>query len=323
MNRLSRKKQKQIIASLIEGNSIRATCRMTDTAKGTVLKLLADIGKVCKEYQDKALRDLTCKRIQCDEIWSFCYAKDKNVPEDKKGKFGFGNVWTFTAICADSKLIPSWYIGRRNLESAMTFMKDLSGRLKNRVQLTTDGHGMYLEAVAGTFGTDVDFSQLIKLYGHNPEREVRYSPAQCIGTIKNHVNGKPKSKNISTSYVERQNLTMRMSMRRFTRLTNAFSKKVENLGHAVSLHFMYYNFCRIHRSLRVTPCNGSRGYRSSVGNRRYSCLINLLQSKRLTNIFSFAIILLYFPLKYKLYTIYCATKFGIYYIYSLTLRGFI
>lgn len=253
MNRLSREKQKQIIASLIEGNSIRATCRMTDTAKGTVLKLLADVGKACKEYQDKVLRDLHCKRIQCDEIWSFCYAKDKNVPEDKKGKFGFGDIWTFTALCADTKLVPAWHIGRRNLQNAMHFMSDLASRLKNRVQLTTDGHGMYLEAVMGTFGIEVDYSQLVKLYGNNPEKEVRYSPAKCIGTVKNHVNGKYEPKNISTSYVERQNLTMRMSMRRFTRLTNAFSKKVENLGHAVALHFMYYNFCRIHRSLRVTP----------------------------------------------------------------------
>ena len=253
MNRLSREKQKQIIASLIEGNSIRATCRMTDTAKGTVLKLLADIGKACKEYQDKVLRDLPCKRIQCDEIWSFCYAKDKNVPENKKGKFGFGDIWTFTALCADSKLVPSWHIGRRNLENATIFMRDLSGRLKDRIQLTTDGHRMYLDAVEWTFGKDIDFSQLMKIYGSSPEGKKKYSPAQCLGTKKYKINGNPDSKNISTSYVERQNLTMRMSMRRFTRLTNAFSKKVENLGHAVALHFMYYNFCRIHQSLRITP----------------------------------------------------------------------
>lgn len=253
MNKLKPEKQKQIIAALIDGNSIRATCRMTDTAKGTVLKLLADVGKVCAEYQDKALRNLSCKRIQCDEIWSFCYSKDKNVPENKKGQFGFGDVWTFTAICADSKLVPSWHIGRRNLENATIFMRDLSGRLKDRVQLTTDGHRMYLDAVEWTFGKDIDFSQLIKLYGPSEDTEKRYSPAKCNGTQKHKINGNPDEKSVSTSYIERQNLTMRMSMRRFTRLTNAFSKKVENLSHAVALHFMYYNFCRIHQTLRVTP----------------------------------------------------------------------
>lgn len=253
MNRLEPEKQKQIIGSLIEGNSIRATCRMTDTAKGTVLKLLADVGKACKEYQDKVLCDLPCKKIQCDEIWSFCYAKDKNVPEDKKDKFGYGDVWTFVALCADSKLVPSWYVGKRDLQTATVFMKDLASRMKNRVQLTTDGNRAYMEAVERAFGFDIDYSQLIKLYGNEPEKEVRYSPAKCIGTKKENINGNPDTKNISTSFVERQNLTMRMSMRRFTRLTNAFSKKVENLSHAVALHFMYYNFCRIHQSLRITP----------------------------------------------------------------------
>jgi IS1 family transposase len=253
MYRLNLQKQVQVIASLVEGNSIRATCRMTGVAKGTVLKLLADVGKACSEYQDKVLRNLSCKKIQCDEIWSFCYAKDKNVPEDKRGKFGFGDVWTFTALCADSKLVPSWHIGNRDLQTAKAFMNDLASRMKSRIQLTTDGHRAYLEAVEGAFGWDVDYSQLIKLYGADKEGEVRYSPAQCIGTKKEKINGNPDPKNVSTSYVERQNLTMRMSMRRFTRLTNAFSKKIENLGHAVALHFMYYNFCRIHQSLRVTP----------------------------------------------------------------------
>jgi IS1 family transposase len=250
---LNPEKQKQIIASLIEGNSIRATCRMTDTAKGTVLKLLTDIGKTCMEYQDKTLRNLSCKRIQCDEIWSFCYSKEKNVPDNKKGKFGYGDVWTFTAICADSKLVPSWHIGRRDYGNAYIFMRDLADRLKSKVQLTTDGHKMYFESVEDAFGGDVDYSQLVKFYGQSEDSEKRYSPAKCIGTQKIKINGNPDSKNISTSYVERQNLNMRMSMRRFTRLTNAFSKKIENLEYAIALHFMYYNFCRIHQSLRVTP----------------------------------------------------------------------
>jgi IS1 family transposase len=253
MNRLDKKKQAQIIAALVEGNSIRATCRMTGAAKGTVLKLLADVGKVCSEYQDKVLRDLPCKRIECDEIWSFCYSKEKNIPDDKRGEFGYGDVWTFTAICADTKLVPSWWIGRRDADNATTFMNDLADRMKSRVQLTTDGHRMYLEAVENAFGSQIDFSQLIKVYGTPTENETRYSPAQCMGTEKKVIQGNPDLKKTSTSYVERQNLTMRMSMRRFTRLTNAFSKKLENLGHAVALHFMYYNFCRIHQSLRITP----------------------------------------------------------------------
>jgi len=253
MNKLRKEKQAQVVAALIEGNSIRATVRMTGVAKNTIVKLLAELGKACAEYQDKAFKNLSCKRIQCDEIWSFCYAKEKNVPQDKRGIFGYGDVWTFTAICADTKLVPSWHIGRRDLEDATIFMKDLASRLANRVQLTTDGHKMYLEAVDHAFGADIDFSQLIKLYGQTAEGQKRYSPAQCIGTLKTRINGNPEAKTISTSYVERQNLTMRMNMRRFTRLTNAFSKKIENLFYAVSLHFMYYNFCRIHQTLRVTP----------------------------------------------------------------------
>jgi len=211
------------------------------------------LGKACAEYQEKVFKNLECKRIQCDEIWAFCYAKEKNVPEDKKGKFGYGDVWTFTALDAETKLVPSWYIGNRNIEEATIFMKDLASRLKNRVQLTTDGHKMYLEAVEDAFGSEIDFSQLIKIYGSNPESEVRYSPAECIGTERHKVQGNPDPDHVSTSYVERQNLTMRMNMRRFTRLTNGFSKKVENLACAVALYFMYYNFCRVHKTLRVTP----------------------------------------------------------------------
>lgn len=253
MNKLSQQKQTQVISALVEGNSIRATVRMTGVAKNTIVKLLANLGMACAEYQDRVFKNLLCKRIQCDEIWSFCYAKEKNVPEDKKGVFGYGDVWTFTAICADTKLVPAWHIGRRDLENATLFMEDISSRLANRVQLTTDGHKMYLEAVESAFGSEIDFSQLIKLYGQTPEGQKRYSPPQCIGTIKTKINGNPDHRQVSTSYVERQNLTMRMSMRRFTRLTNGFSKKVENLFYAVSLHFMYYNFCRIHQTLRVTP----------------------------------------------------------------------
>ncbi|MHB8131971.1 MAG: IS1 family transposase [Mobilitalea sp.] len=256
MNRLSIERRARIIGCLVEGNSLRATARMTDTAINTVVKLLVDSGKACSEYQDKALRNLNkCKRLQCDEIWSFCYSKEKNVPEDKKGQFGYGDVWTFTAICADTKLVPSWMVGSRDLETAEIFINDLASRLSHRVQLTTDGLKVYLEPVEGAFGGDIDYARLVKLYGESPEAKMqkRYSPAKYTGSHKEVVFGNPEGKHISTSYVERQNLTMRMSMRRFTRLTNAFSKKVENLAHAVALHFMYYNFARIHKTLRVTP----------------------------------------------------------------------
>ncbi|RJO61105.1 DDE domain-containing protein [candidate division WS5 bacterium] len=253
MNRLTAYKQKQIVSALVEGNSIRATCRMTGAAKGTVLKLLSEIGKACADYQDTVFRNLECKKIQVDEIWSFCAMKEKNVPEDKKGIFGYGDCYTFTAIDADTKIVPSWLVGRRTLENATWFMKDLAGRLKNRVQLTTDGHKPYLNAVEDAFGSDIDYSQLEKIYGNTRESEIRYSPAECTGIIKKKIQGNPDPKHISTSYVERQNLTMRMSMRRFTRLTNAFSKKADNLSYAVALHFMYYNFCRIHQTLRCTP----------------------------------------------------------------------
>lgn len=260
MNKLTKEKRIQVISSLVEGNSIRATCRMTGVAKGTVLKLLKDIGAACTKYQDKSLRNLSCKRLQCDEIWSFCYAKEKNVPEDKQGEFGYGNVWTWTAICADTKLVPSWYIGNRDAISAIRFMKDLKKRLKYRVQLTTDSHRAYLSAVPTAFGDKIDYAMLIKKYGHEAGNspDVRYSPPSVVGVEEMPINGTPKSRHISTSFAERNNLSMRMGMRRFTRLTNAFSKKVENLACAVALHFMYYNFCRIHQSLKVTPAMAAK-----------------------------------------------------------------
>lgn len=253
MNKLTRNKRAQVLSALVEGNSIRATVRMTGVAKNTVVKLLVDAGKVCAEYQDKVLRNLKCKKIQADEIWSFCYAKQKNVPEDKRGKFGFGDVWTWVAMDAESKLVVSWLVGHRNAEWAKAFMMDVASRLSNRIQLTTDGHHTYFEAVDEAFGADVDYAMLVKMYGSETPGEARYSPAKCIGTQRKTVNGKPKSKDVSTSFIERQNLTMRMNMRRFTRLTNAFSKKIENLKHAVALHFMYYNFVRQHQTLRVSP----------------------------------------------------------------------
>lgn len=253
MNKLSPIKRAQIISCLVEGNSLRSTARMCEVAFNTVLKFLPEIGKACEDYQKRVLVNLPCKRIQCDEIWSFCYAKDKNLPQDKQGKFGFGSVWTWTALCADTKLICSWQIGTRGASTAYALMHDLESRLRNRIQLTTDGHRVYLDAVESAFGSGIDYSMLVKMYGNDAESEVRYSPAECIGTRVIPIIGQPNPKHISTSYVERQNLTMRMRMRRFTRLTNAFSKKVENHGWAVALYFMHYNFCRVHQTLRVTP----------------------------------------------------------------------
>ena len=253
VNRLSKKQRTRIVSALVEGNSIRSTCRMTGAAMNTVLKLLADVGEVCVRYQDEHVRNIYARRVQCDEIWAFCYAKSKNVPDERKGRFGYGDVWTWTAIDADSKLAISWCIGGRDSYTGLAFMQDVARRLAQRVQLTTDGHSVYLDVVERAFGKDIDYAQLVKIYGTDPEQEKRYSPAKCVGAEPRAIQGKPDAEYISTSYVERQNLTMRMSMRRFTRLTNAFSKKVENLGHAVALHFVYYNFCRRHQTLGMTP----------------------------------------------------------------------
>jgi IS1 family transposase len=253
MNQLTNERRAQVIRQICEGSSIRATVRITGVAKNTIVKLLIELGEGCNRFQNKALRNLPCKRVQCDEIWSFCYAKDKNVPEDKRGQFGYGDVWTWTAICSETKLIASWMVGDRSAGVADEFMQDLAARLANRVQLTTDGHRVYADAVEGAFGSNVDYAMLIKLYGADRATEAQYSPAKCIGTRTIPLSGKPKSEHISTSHVERHNLTMRMSMRRFARLTNAFSKKIENHIAGLSLYFMYYNFCRVHQTLRVTP----------------------------------------------------------------------
>ncbi len=234
---------------------MRATSRMCDVSINTMTKLLVDVGAACFKYQDEVMRDLPCTKIQCDEIWSFCYSKDKNVPASRKGEYGIGDVWTWTALCADTKLVPSFMVGKRTFEHAQYFIRDLSHRIRHRIQLTTDGHKVYLGAVEAAFGSEIDYAMLIKMYG-NPSgknEERKYSPGECCGTIKGVVCGEPDQKHISTSFVERQNLTMRMGMRRFTRLTNGFSKKVQNLECAVALHFMHYNFGRIHKSLRVTP----------------------------------------------------------------------
>ena len=254
MNRLDNKTRAQIIRCLVDGNSIRATERTTGITKKAVTRLLVEIGEVCRAYQDAHFQNLPCKRIQVDEIWSFCGAKEKNASPEKKAQ-GWGEVWTWTAIDAGTKLIASWMVGNKTIACAKRFTQDLAARLANRVQLTSDGNRAYLFAIDDAFGTEIDFAVLQKIYGNPPEQkyERRYSPLQCIGIKKEVVMGDPDPKHVSTSYIERQNLTMRMQMRRFTRLTNAFSKKIENHAAAIALHFMFYNYARVHQTLRITP----------------------------------------------------------------------
>jgi len=253
MNKLPTEKRIQILTLLVEGNSLRAASRISDTAFNTVAKLFVDAAKACADYQDRTLRNLKCRRLQLDEVWSFVYAKEKNVRAAKAAPDNAGDVWTWVAIDAETKLVPSWRVGDRSSETAIAFVDDLASRLASRVQITTDGHRPYLEAIEGAFGGDVDYAMLVKLYGQEPGGEKRYSPAECIGIRKTRIEGNPDPKHISTSFAERQNLTLRTSSRRFTRLTNAFSKKLENHALSVALHYMHYNFCRIHKTLRVTP----------------------------------------------------------------------
>lgn len=275
MNRLSTTKRAQIVAALIEGNSVRGTCRLTGVSKDAVLKLIPELGVACRQHHDAAVRGVRTRRVQCDEVWSFCYAKEKNVPVAKEGT-GAGSVWTWTAIDADTKLILSYLCGGRDASYACQFMEDLASRVTTRIQITTDGHRAYAEAVEGAFGMDVDYAMLIKLYGaptDNPDS--RYSPAQCIGIRTGILSGNPDRQHISTSFVERQNLNLRMGVRRFTRLTNAFSKKFENHCHMVAIYHAYYNFCRVHQTLRVTPAMeaGLTDHIWSVAE-----LVNLLES---------------------------------------------
>jgi len=249
MNQLKTDKRKAVIGAFVEGMGINPTVRMTGVSKPTILKLIRDLGCACAKYHDATIRALKPNAVECDEIWSFCYAKQKNVPEEKKGVFGFGDVWTWTAIDPESKLIITYHVGLRSGTDAFAFMDDLSGRVINIGTLTTDGYGAYPEAVRETFGDAANYAQLIKVYEADRSAEARYSPSICVGCEHKHISGFPNPDHISTSIVERSNLTMRMQMRRFTRLTNGHSKKIENHGHAVALFFMYYNFCRKHQSL--------------------------------------------------------------------------
>jgi len=253
MNKLPSEKRAQVLQMMAEGVSLRAITRLTGISRTTLQKLLEDAGKAFSEYQDRALMNLPCKRLQVDEAWAFCYAKQKNVPTAKAAPEGAGDIWTWVGLDAQSKLAVSWYVGGRDSDAAMIFMDDLAKRLTNRVQLTSDGHKAYLEAVEGAFGSGIDYAMLVKVYGPAPEGQRRYSPSECIGAVKHRVEGNPDLNHVSTSYAERQNLNIRMGNRRMTRLTNAFSKKAANHAHMMAIYFMHYNFVRIHQTLKVTP----------------------------------------------------------------------
>jgi IS1 family transposase len=257
MNKLGQAERVQVIRCLVDGCSMRATSRITGVARNTIDKLLVELGAACSRYQDTTLRNLRTQRVQIDEVWAFVYAKQKQVTPEMDEERYAGDAWTWAAIDADTKLVPCWTIGRRDADSAVNFVSDLASRLTDRVQLTSDGLRTYLTAVATAFGEAVDYAMLVKVYGKDPEAEKRYSPAICTACKKEAVIGDPDPKHISTSYIERQNLTMRMGIRRFTRLTNAFSKKIENHAAAVSLHMMYYNFARVHMTLKTTPAVAS------------------------------------------------------------------
>ena len=276
MNKLSMEERVMVVRCLVDGNSMRATSRIVGVARNTIDKLLVELGAACSEYQDRTLRNLTCKRIQVDEIWSFCYCKQKQVTEDMAESRIAGDVWTWAAIDADTKLVLCWTLGKRDPETADAFVSDMASRLADRVQLTSDGLATYLNAIVKAFGEDVDYARLVEYYGNEPEGQKRYSPAVCTGCKKVGVIGDPDPEHISTSYIERQNLTMRMGMRRFTHLTNAFSKKIENHAAAVSLHIMYYNFGRVHQTLKTTPAVAS-----GVANHVWSVeeIVSLMDSK--------------------------------------------
>ena len=253
MNTLRMEKKVAVITALVEGCSIRSTERMTGVARHTILNLLVEVGAACAEYQDRVIRNIPAKRVQVDEIWSFVGCKEKNVTAAKLAEGHCGDVWTFTAIEAQTKLVIGWMVGRRDAGCATQFLQDIQGRLSNRIQLTTDGHKMYLTAVPDAFAQNIDYAQLVKVYGSDPEGQKRYSPARCLGTKHIGIIGSSDMAHVSTSYVERQNLNMRMGMRRFTRLTNAFSKKIGNHIASIALFHMHYNFCRVHQTLRITP----------------------------------------------------------------------
>ena len=254
MNRLATEKRAQILGMLVEGMSMRAVTRLTGVSINTVSKLLMDAGEACAAYHDEHVRGVVSARIQADEIWSFVYAKEKNVGKAKDAPAGAGDASTWMALDADSKLIVSWVVGNRSATTALYLMDDVQQRLTHRVQLTTDDHRAYLDAVEATFGPEIDYAMLVKLYGrHEGQADTRYSPAECSGTRKKVIQGDPEPEKISTSYVERQNLSMRMGMRRFTQLTNAFSKRIEKHGAVLALYFLHYNYCRMHKTLRCTP----------------------------------------------------------------------